>query len=164
MAGKKVLLRVSPMMGIMWFRKKDKLSSRFIGLFEILERVGEVAYRLAFPPSLVGVHRVFHVSMLRRYHKNRSHVLDFSIRRYHKDRSHVLDFSTVHLDENLTYEKESVAILNWQVRKLRSMNFPSVKVHWRDHPIEEATWESESDMRSRYPHLFTNPGPAIAKT
>ncbi|XP_070040939.1 uncharacterized protein [Nicotiana tomentosiformis] len=135
MVGDKVLPRVSPMKGVIRFGKKGKLSPRFIGPFEILVRVGDVAYSLALPPSLAGVHPVFHVSMLRKYHE---------------DNSHVLDFSTVQLDENRTYEEDPVAILDQQVRKLRSKNFSSVKVQWRDHPIEEATWESESDIQSSY--------------
>ena len=67
MEGDHVWLRVSPMKGVMRFGKKDKLSLRFIGPFEILSRVGEVAYKLALPPSLSAVHPVFHVSMLRKY-------------------------------------------------------------------------------------------------
>ena len=97
MVGERVLLRVSPMKGVMRFGKKGKLSPRFIGPFEILDRVGEVAYRLALPPSLSAVHPVFHVSMLRKYHG---------------DSSHVLDFSTVQLDKDLTHEEELVAILD----------------------------------------------------
>ena len=58
------------------FGKRGKLSSRFIGPFEILERVGIVAYRLALPPSMSGVHEVFHVSMLRKYTPNPAHVVD----------------------------------------------------------------------------------------
>jgi len=76
--GERVLLWVSPMKGVMRFGNKGKLSPRYIGPFEILEIVGEVAYRLAFPPSLSAVHMVFHVSMLRKYHGDPSHVLDFS--------------------------------------------------------------------------------------
>ena len=59
------------------FGKRGKLSPRFIGPFEILERVGTVAYRLALPPSMSGVHEVFHVSMLRRYTPDPAHVVDW---------------------------------------------------------------------------------------
>nr|XP_018625115.1 uncharacterized protein LOC104092576 [Nicotiana tomentosiformis] len=58
MEGEKVLLRVSPMKGIKRFGRKSKLSTRYIGSFEVLERVGKVAYRIAWPPSLAGVHPV----------------------------------------------------------------------------------------------------------
>ena len=63
----KVFLKVSPWRKLLRFGKKGKLSPRFIGSYEILERVGPVAYRLAFPPKLTKLHDVFHVSMLRRY-------------------------------------------------------------------------------------------------
>ena len=73
--GDKVFLRVATMKGIMRFGKKGKLSPKFIGPYEILEKVGNVAYRLALPPELSSVNNVFHVSMLRRYISNPSHVL-----------------------------------------------------------------------------------------
>ena len=68
MEGEQVLLKVSPMKGVMRFGKRGKLSPRYIGPFEVIKRVGEVAYELALPPGLSGVHPVFHVSMLKRYH------------------------------------------------------------------------------------------------
>ena len=74
--GDKVFLKVAPMKGVLRFRRKGKLSPRFIELFEILERVGQVAYRLGLPPVLSGVHNVFHVSMLRLYIADRTHVID----------------------------------------------------------------------------------------
>ncbi|XP_070001836.1 uncharacterized protein [Nicotiana sylvestris] len=141
--GERVLPRVSPMKGVMRFGKKGKLSPRFIGSFEILDRVGEVAYRLALSPSLSVVHPVFHVSMLQKYHG---------------DPSHVLDFSTAQLDKDLSYKEELVALLDWQIRQLRSKSFLSVRVQWRSQPHEASTWESKSDMRSRYPHLFPDSG------
>ncbi|XP_070046467.1 uncharacterized protein [Nicotiana tomentosiformis] len=139
MVGERVLVRDSPMKGVMRFGKKGKLSPRYIGPFEILERVGEVGYKLALPPSLSAVHPVFLVSMLQRYCGNLSNVLDFS---------------SVQLDKDLTYVKQPVAILDRQVQKLRSKNIASVKVQWRCHLAEEETWETEHNMQSHYPHLF----------
>ena len=66
--GEQVLLKVSPMKGVMRLGKRGKLSPMYIGPFEVLKRVGEVAYELALPPGLSGVYTVFHVSMLKRYH------------------------------------------------------------------------------------------------
>ena len=66
--GEQVLLKVSPMKGVMRFGKRGKISPRFIGPFEVLKCVEEVAYELALPPGLLGVHPVFHVSMLKKYH------------------------------------------------------------------------------------------------
>ena len=65
--GDQVLLKVSPMKGVMRFGKRGNLSPRYIGPFEVLKRVGDVAYELALPPGLSGVHSVFHMSMLKKY-------------------------------------------------------------------------------------------------
>ncbi|XP_070031200.1 uncharacterized protein [Nicotiana tomentosiformis] len=142
----RVLLWVSPMKGLMRFGKKGKLTTRYIRPIEILEKVGEVAYKLALPPILSEVYPVFHVSMLLKYHG---------------DPSHVLDFSSVQLNKGLTYEEEPVAILARQIQKLRPKSYISVRVQCRGQLTDAATWESESDMRSRYPHPFTSPGSVI---
>ncbi|XP_070045089.1 uncharacterized protein [Nicotiana tomentosiformis] len=113
MVGEKVLFKVPPMKGIMRFGKKGKLSPRFIVSFDVLRRVGEVVYELALPPSLSGVHPIFHVSMLWKYHAGRSHVLDYN---------------TVQLDEILGYKEEPIAINDRQVRQLRSKKISAVKV------------------------------------
>ncbi|XP_070057419.1 uncharacterized protein [Nicotiana tomentosiformis] len=110
--------------GVMRFGKEGKLSPSFIGPFEGLKLVEEVSYELALPPSLSGVHPCFHVSMLRKYHA---------------DRSHVLDYITVKLDESLGYEEEPVAIAARQVHQSRSKKISAVKFQWRGQQIEEAT-------------------------
>ena len=112
------------MTGVMRFGKKGKLSPRYIGPFEIVERIGEVPYQLAFPPGLLGVHPVFHISMLKKYHQGGAHVIQWD---------------SVLLDQNLNFEKETVTILDKQIRKLRSKEIASVKVQWKHHPVKEAT-------------------------
>ncbi|XP_070017217.1 uncharacterized protein [Nicotiana sylvestris] len=139
MVEKKFLLKVLPMKGVMRFRKKGKLIPQYIGPFEVLLKIGEVAYKHAFSPSLSSVHPLFHVSMLRKYVG---------------DPSYVLDFSTILLDGDLTYDVHMVAILNRQVQKLRSKDIALVKVQRRAQPVEKATWETEWEMQSRYPHLL----------
>ncbi|XP_070054255.1 uncharacterized protein [Nicotiana tomentosiformis] len=141
-----VLLRVSPMKDVMRFGKKGKLSPGYTNPFEILKRVGEVAYIFALLPSLSKVHPVFHVSMLQKYYG---------------DLLHVLDFSSVQLDKDLTYVEESVLILDRQVQKLRSKSIALVKVHWRGQPVEEASWETEHGMQSGYPHIFGTSGMSL---
>ncbi|KAL0534344.1 hypothetical protein IC582_028634 [Cucumis melo] len=137
--GDKVFLKVAPMRGVLRFERKGKLRPRFVGPFEILERIGPVAYRLALPPSLSTVHDVFHVSMLRKYVP---------------DPSHVVDYEPLEIDENLSYVEQPVEVLAREVKTLRNKQIPLVKVLWRNHRVEEATWEREDDMRSRYPELF----------
>ncbi|KAK4738711.1 hypothetical protein R3W88_002408 [Solanum pinnatisectum] len=141
--GENVLLKVSPIKGVMRFGKKGKLSLRCIGPFEVLECVGSMAYRLALPPNLSGVHQVFHVSMLKRYHG---------------DRDYIIKWDSVVLDNDLQYEEEPVAILDRDVRKLRTKEIKSVKVQWKHRPVEKATWETEKDMRDKYPQLFVDSG------
>ncbi|KAL5578280.1 hypothetical protein UlMin_019979 [Ulmus minor] len=137
--GDSVFLKVAPMKGVMRFGKKGKLSPRFIGPFEILERIGKVAYKLALPPELSSVHNVFHVSMLKKYVS---------------DPSHVLEHEPIQVNEDLTYEEKPVQILDRKDKTLRNKVIPLVKVLWRNHKIEEATWEREDDMRNSYPELF----------
>ncbi|XP_073025146.1 uncharacterized protein [Primulina eburnea] len=74
--GDHVFVKIAPMKGVMQFGKKDKLSPRFIGSFEILESGGSLAYKVALSPNLAGVHNVFHISMLCKYMSNPSHVLN----------------------------------------------------------------------------------------
>ncbi|XP_042432697.1 uncharacterized protein LOC122019279 [Zingiber officinale] len=137
--GDHVFLRVSPLKGVLRFGKKGKLSPRYIGPFEVLDQVGTRAYRLALPPNLSGVHNVFHVSMLRRYLSNPSHIIRHE---------------TVQWTPDLSYEERPKQILDRQIRNLRNKEIKMVKVLWGNQTIEEATWETEPDMRNRYPELF----------
>ena len=70
-----MFLKVSPWKKILRFGRKGKLSPRYIGPYEIIERIGPVAYRLALPPELQKIHDIFHVSMLRRYRSDPPHVI-----------------------------------------------------------------------------------------
>ncbi|WMV58220.1 hypothetical protein MTR67_051605 [Solanum verrucosum] len=141
--GDKVFLCVSPMKGVMRFGSWGKLSPRYIGHFEILRTVGEVAYELALLPAFLAIHPVFHISMLRRFVP---------------DESHVIQYDAVDLDDSLRYIEEPVTILVRDVRRLRSRAIHVVKVHWRDRPVEEATWETEHEMRVQFPGLFEPSG------
>ncbi len=87
--GDYVFLKVSPMKRVMRFEKKDKLATHYIGLFEITDRMGEVAYQLELPPNISHVHPVFHISILRKYVP---------------DSFYMLQLDTVELNENLTFE------------------------------------------------------------
>jgi hypothetical protein len=138
-----VFLRVAPMKRVMRFGKKGKLSPRFVGPFEILKRIGPVAYRLALPPTLSGIHNVFHVSMLR---KNIP------------EPSHVLSYDQLQIKDDLSYEEVPIEILDRKEHMLRTKSIPLVKVLWKNHVLKEASWEHEDIMQSRYPDLFHNQG------
>ena len=137
--GDRVFLKVSPWKKVLRFGKKGKLSPRFIGPYEIVERIGPVAYRLALPVELEKIHDVFHVSMLRRYRS---------------DPSHIIEPEQIELRSDLSYEEEPVQILDREVKRLRTKEVPMVKVLWRSHSTEEATWEPEETMKAKYPHIF----------
>ena len=126
--GEKMFLKVSPWKKVMRFGKKGKLSPRFIGPYEVIEKAGPMAYKLALPLELEKIHNVFHVLILRRYRL---------------DASHVVSSKTIELRPDLTYEKEAVEILTREVKELRKKRIPLVKVLWRNQKTGEAMWESE---------------------
>ncbi|KAL0546367.1 hypothetical protein IC582_016275 [Cucumis melo] len=134
-----VFLKVVPMKGVLRFEKKGKLSPRFVEPFEILERIGPVAYCSTLPPSFSTVHDVFYVSMLRKYVA---------------DSTHVVDFEPLQINENLSYEEQPVEILAREVKMLHNRVIALAKVLWRNHGVKEATWEREEDMRAQYPEVF----------
>ncbi|XP_038885841.1 uncharacterized protein LOC120076137 [Benincasa hispida] len=137
--GDRVFLRLSPWKGILNFGRKGRMSLRYVGLYEIIEWIGLTAYRLALPAELSRIHDVFHVSLLRKY------VLD---------PSHILQGQLVQLKEDLSYGEELVQILDKKEQVLRNKIIPLVKVLWRNHEVEEATWDTKEQMNRRYPHLF----------
>ena len=125
--------------GVVRFGKRGKLSPRFIRLLEILERVGTVAYWLALPPSMSGVHEVFHVSILRRYTPNPAHVVDWG---------------EIEVDTNGTFEEGLVCIVDSRDQVLRCKTVRLVRVLWQHRGVEESTWERRDTMRATYPFLF----------
>ena len=132
-----------PKRGVVRFGKRGKLSSRFIRPFEILERVGTVVYRLALPPSMAVVHKVSHVSMLRRYTP---------------DPAHVVDWGEIEVDTDVTFEEEPVCIMDSRDQVLRRKTMRLVRVLWQHRGVEESMWEREDMMRATYPFLFRDEG------
>ena len=141
--GDHVFLKVMPKRGVVKFGKRGKLSPRFVGPFEILERVGSFAYLLALPPSMLGVHEVFHISMLRKYTP---------------DPAHLVDWGQIEVDTDGTFEEGPVCILDSRDQVLRRRTVRLVRVLWRHCGVEESTWEREDTMRATYPFLFRNEG------
>ena len=135
-----MFLKVSPVKGVRRFNVKGKLSPRFVGPYDIIEKINPVAYRLALPPELQHVHDVFHISQLRKYVY---------------DPAHVIVHEPLNVDaDGLTYEELPVRIVDRRVKQLRNKTIPLVKVLWTHHGVSEATWETEDEMRKYYPHLF----------
>ncbi|WVZ89735.1 hypothetical protein U9M48_036100, partial [Paspalum notatum var. saurae] len=130
--GDHVYLRVSPMKGVHRFGVKGKLAPRYAGPFKITERCGSVAYRLELPPHLA----VFHVSQLKK------------CLRIPKE---VVDTSQAHIQPDLTYEEEPIKILNQKKRSTRQRTINFYKVQWSNHSEEEATWEQEKFLQTKYP-------------
>jgi len=137
--GDRVLLKVSPWKGTIRFGKRGKLSPRYIGPFEILARVGPVAYQLNLPQELSNIHDTFHVS---------------NLKKCIADETLVIPLVEARVNDKLNFIEEPVEIMNRQVKKLRRSHIPIVKVRWNSRRGPEFTWERESEMRRKYPHLF----------
>ena len=120
----RVFLKLSPWKGVVRFGKRGKLSPRYIGPFEIVERIGPVADRLDLLEELSRVHNVFHISMLRKYIS---------------DPSHVLEIPKIELRDDLSYEEQPVQILGREEKEVRNKTISLVKVLWRNHLVEGAT-------------------------
>ena len=141
--GDHVFLKVMPKRGVVRFDKRGKLSLRFIRPFEILKKVGTVAYQLALPFSMSGVHEVFYVSMLRRYTP---------------DPAHVVDLGEIEVDTDETFEEGPVCIMDSRDQVLRRKTVRLMTVLCPHRGVEESTWEREDMMQATYPFLFRDEG------
>ena len=137
--GDKVFLKVSLIKGVRRFNIRGKLSPRYIGPYQIIEKLNPVACRLSLPTELEYVHNVFHISQLRKY---------ISVP------NHVIEPEPIELAKDLTYEEHPIQILDRRVKQLRNKSIPLVNVLWASHDSSEATWETEEDMKKKYPYLF----------
>ena len=117
-----MFIKVSPLKGVMRFGKKNKLSPRFVGPFEILDKIGSAVYRVALPPALSKIHNVFHIS---------------NLRKYIPDSKHVIKYEPLRIQENLSYEEIPIKILDCKEQVLRTKTIPIVKVLWSNHFTEE---------------------------
>ncbi|GJS44031.1 putative reverse transcriptase domain-containing protein [Tanacetum coccineum] len=136
-----VLLKVSPWKGVVCFGKKGNLAPRFVGPFEITERIGSVAYRLRLPEELNGVHDTFHVPNLKKC------LADPTLQ---------VPLDEIQFDAKLNFMEELVEILEREFKKLKRSRIAIVKVRWNSKRGLEFTWEREDQMRLNYPHLFSS--------
>ncbi|GJZ09395.1 putative reverse transcriptase domain-containing protein [Tanacetum coccineum] len=139
--GDYVLLRVSPWKGVVHFKKKGKLAPRFVGPFEIIKKIGLVAYRLDLPEELDGVHDTFHVSNLKKC------LADPTLQ---------VPLEEIQVDAKMNFVEEPVEILEREFKKLKHSRIAIVKVRWNSKRGPEFTWEHEDQMKLKYPHLFSD--------
>ncbi|GKF14364.1 putative reverse transcriptase domain-containing protein, partial [Tanacetum coccineum] len=125
--------------------KRGKLNPRYVGPFKVLEKVGEVAYKLALPEELSRVHNTFHVSNLKKCHADEP--LDVPL-------------DGLHLDDKLHFVEELVDIVRREVKRLKRSRIPFVKVRWNSKRGPEFTWEREDQFKKKYPHLLTKTAPS----
>jgi hypothetical protein len=135
----RVFLRVKPHESSIKFVKGDKLSPRFMGPFKIVERKGPMAYRLALPDSLRHMHDFFHVSVLRHYIS---------------DPTHVIDMSSLQVSDEGVLTPKSIHILDHRIRQLRRQTVDQVKVQWDNYSLHSATTKDAYDMHQQFPFLF----------
>ncbi|GKC30345.1 putative nucleotidyltransferase, ribonuclease H [Tanacetum coccineum] len=136
-----VLLKVSPWKGMVRFRKKGKLAPRFVGHFEIIGKVGPVAYRLDLPEKFNDVHDTFHMSNLKKC------LADPMLQ---------VPLDEIRVDAKLNFVEEPVEILEREFKKLKRSRIAIVKVRWNSKRGPEFSWEREDQMKLKYPHLFSD--------
>ncbi|GJU47826.1 putative reverse transcriptase domain-containing protein [Tanacetum coccineum] len=139
--GDHVMLKITPWKGVVRLGKKGKLAPRFVGPFEILERIGPVAYRLRLPEELSSMHNTFHVS---------------NLKKCLADENLHVPLDEIKVDKTLRFVEEPLEIMNCEVKTLKRSKIPIVKVRWNSKHGPEFTWECEDHMKAKYLQLFEN--------
>nr|GFC70975.1 putative reverse transcriptase domain-containing protein [Tanacetum cinerariifolium] len=119
--------------------KQGKLNPRYVGPFKVLERIGDVAYKLDLPNELSRVHNMFYVS---------------NLKKCHADEPLVVPLGGLHFDDKLQFVEEPIEIVDREVKRLKRSRISLVKILWNSKRGPEFTWEREDQFRKKYPHLF----------
>ena len=137
--GDRVLLKVSPWKGVVRFGKRGKLNPRYVGPFKIIRRIGTVAYQLHLPEEMAGIHDVFHVC---------------NLKKCLADESLVVPLQDIEVNEKLKFVEKPIHVEDRKIKNLKRKRLVLVKVKWESKRGPEYTWELESEMKRKYPHLF----------
>nr|GFB70745.1 putative reverse transcriptase domain-containing protein [Tanacetum cinerariifolium] len=135
--------------GVVRFGKRGKLNPRYVGPFKVLERIGDVAYKLDLPEELSRVHNTFHVS---------------NLKKCHADEPLAVPLDGLHFNDKLYFIEEPVENVDREVKWLKRSQIPLVKVRWNSKRGPEFTWEREDQFRKKYPHLFARTAPSSSVT
>ncbi|GKF10393.1 hypothetical protein Tco_0048319, partial [Tanacetum coccineum] len=126
--GDRVMLKVSPWKGVVRFGKRGKLNPRYVGPFKVIERVETIAYKLKLPQQLSRVHNIFHV---------------LNLKKCLFDESLVIPLEELRIDDKLYFVKESVEVMDREIKQLKRSRIPIIKVRWNSKRGPEVTWEHE---------------------
>jgi hypothetical protein len=135
--GDHVLLKVKANKSSMKLGNCSKLAAHYCGMFEILERIGPIAYMISLPASM-SIHNVFHVSLLKKYIP---------------DVNHVINWNVIQVKQEGTFQVHMVRIMDWKIKHLQNQDIGLINFQWTWYSPEDATWEHEDEMLAEYPHL-----------
>ncbi|GKC29518.1 putative reverse transcriptase domain-containing protein [Tanacetum coccineum] len=147
--GDKVILKVSPWKGVIRFGKRGKLNPQYIGPFKILAKVRTVAYRLELPEQLSRVHSTFHVS---------------NLKKCLSDETLAIPLDEIQIDDKFHFIEEPIKIIDREVKRLKQIRIPIVKLRWNSRRGPEFTWEREDQMQKKYPYLLATSAPVAEVT
>ncbi|XP_076938259.1 uncharacterized protein LOC143606346 [Bidens hawaiensis] len=145
--GDRVLLKVSSWKGVAIFGKKGKLSPHFVDPFEILDRIGPVAYKLKLPIELSNIHPVFH---------------ELNLKKCLAEGNFQIPLDEVRIDEAMHFAERPVEIMDHKDKVTKRGRIPQLKVRWESKQGAEFTWERKDQMKVKYPHLFATFNSLIA--
>jgi hypothetical protein len=138
--GEHVLLKVKAKISSLILGSVPKLETRYCGPFEILEKIGPIAYMIEFLASM-RVHNVFNLSLLKKYVP---------------DPNHIIHWNVIQVEHKRDFWVNLVCILDWKVKVLRNKSIGLINVQWTCYGSEDATWEHEENIWEEHLQIFDN--------